>query len=110
MPQAGVTKGDPTPTPAQRLDLVRAFQMQAMQRQDPLAANLGVISADLMGIAHGLAATVQAALASGPASAEGRQRFVQDAELYLKFVRQIDRLALIERQLPSSGKGDENGR
>jgi hypothetical protein len=87
----------------QRMDLVRAFQVQAMRRQDPLAANLGVISADLMVFAHGLAAAVQDKLARAPALTDQYRRLVQDAELYLKFVRQIDRLAQIQRQLSQDG-------
>jgi hypothetical protein len=109
-PATGTTPGDAPPTLDQRLALVRAFQAQAMRRQDPRAANLGIISADLMGFAHGLAATVQANLAQRPASAEGRQRFIQDAEVYLKVVRQVNRLAQIERQLCPPTKGDEKGR
>src|SRR4051794_31243939 len=92
--------GGPPPSRQQRLALVRALQAQALRQEDALAANLGVLSADLMGFAHALAATVQAGLAEGAASAEGRQRFGQDAELYLKFIRQIDRLAQLERQRP----------
>src|SRR5579871_5985466 len=92
---------DPAPSREQRLALVRALQAKALRQEDPLAANLGVLSADLMGFAHALAATVQASLAEGTASAEGRQCFAQDAELYLKFVRQIDRLAQLARQRPS---------
>jgi hypothetical protein len=87
--------------------LARAFQARALQRPDPLAANLGVIAGDLMGLAHGLAAGVQANLARGTASAEGRQRFVQDAELYLKFVRQIGHFAQIERRLSPPKQGEE---
>jgi hypothetical protein len=90
------------------LALVRAFQAQAARRPDPLAANLGVISGDLMGFAHALAAAVQADLAQGATSAKGHRRFVQDAEVYLKVVRQIDRLAQLERQLSPPRKGEED--
>jgi hypothetical protein len=60
---AGQPPDDPTPTPAQRLALVRAFQSRALGRLNPLAANLEVISGDLMLFAHRLAASVQADLA-----------------------------------------------
>jgi len=65
-----------------------------------LAANLGVIAADLMGFAHGVAAMVQANLAQGLTSTEGHAKFIENSELYLKFIRQIDRLAQLERHPP----------
>ena len=88
------------PTRDQRLGLVRAFQAQAMLRRDPLAANL----VRLTGRPE---FRLQAALGQGPTSPEAHKRFVHDAEMYLKFVRQIDRLAQIERQLspPTRGEG-----
>jgi hypothetical protein len=103
------TPTDGAPTREQRRALVRALQARAAGRPDPLAANLGVITADLIGIAHDLAAAVQADLAQGPGPAEGRQRLARDAELYLKFVRQIDRLAQLERQRPAppGGRGED---
>jgi hypothetical protein len=81
-----------------------------MRRQDPLAANLGVITADLMGFAHALAAAVQGALAREPASAEARRRLGQDAEVYLKLVRQADRLVQLDRQLSPTPRGAEGGK
>jgi hypothetical protein len=52
---------------------------------------------------------VREGLARWPAV--GRQRLGQDAELYLKFVRQIDRLAQMERRPPPPkvGGGEEKG-
>jgi hypothetical protein len=108
----GPTDGNPSgmsPTSEDRMALVRAFQREAMKRPDPLAANLGVIAADLMGFAHGLAARVQESLSRAATSSGGRQQFVQNADLYLKFVRQIDRLAQLERQLSRPSKGEEKG-
>jgi hypothetical protein len=57
-------QGRPAPTPY--------FQARAARGHGPLAANLGVIAADRMAYAHGLAATVQAPLADGPAAAEAQ--------------------------------------
>jgi hypothetical protein len=89
--------------------LVGALQAQALRRPDPLAANLGVIAGDLMGFAHGLAAAAQAGLADGAASAEARRSFLHNLEVYLKVVRQIDRLAQLERQPPPPRKGEGKG-
>jgi hypothetical protein len=108
-PVAGEGPSASPPSREQRLALVRALQAQALRQEDPLAANLGVLSADLMGFAHTLAPAVQAGLTAAAASAEGRRRFGQDAELYLKFVRQIDRLAQFARQRPSPPRGEAHG-
>lgn len=105
------TAGDPSANPGplsseQRLALVRAFQAQALDRANPLLANLGILSADLMGFSHLLAASVQTNLEQLPSSAQGRKDLFQNAELFLKFVRQIDRLAQIERQLEKPSRED----
>ncbi len=106
---ANDTLGGGAADASERMALVRALQAQAMARPDPLAANLGVITADLIGFAHTLAAAVQAALAREPGPAEGRQQASRDAELYLKFARQIDRLAQLERQLTAPPAGRREG-
>jgi hypothetical protein len=90
---------DRAPTWSERMALVHAYQQQAMARPDPLAANLGTITADLMSFAHALASQTQTQLAQGTVSEETRRQFVANMELYLKVVRQSDRLVQIERQL-----------
>jgi hypothetical protein len=97
-PNNGSTR-DSSPTLSERMALVRAYQQQAMARPDPLAANLGTIAGDLMSFAHALTSLVQPQLLQGAVSEETRRRFVANLELYLKVVRQSDRLAQIERQL-----------
>jgi len=86
-------------TPGDRLGLIRALQEQALRRADPLAANLEVISGDLMLFAYRIRESVEANLAASLASADRCEQFTKQAEMYLRFVRQIDRLAQIERQL-----------
>ena len=105
----GGSPGEAPPSREQRMALVGALQAQALRRPDPLAANLGVIAGDLMGFAHGLAAAAQAGLADGAASAEARRSFLHNLEVYLKVVRQIDRLAQLERQPPPPRKGEGKG-
>jgi hypothetical protein len=90
----------PAPTREQRQSLVRAYQLQAMKRPDPLAANLGVLQADLMQFAHDLAPTIQANLSQAAISSEGRKISFQTIEQYLKIMRQIDRFTQIERGGP----------
>ena len=99
------------PTREQRLALVRSFQARALRQaeSDPLAANLQVISGDLMAFAHRLGEAVQANLAAALTSPDGYDRFARDAELYLKFARQLDRFAQIERQLGGVSKKEAEG-
>jgi hypothetical protein len=97
-PDNGSTR-DSSPTLSERMALVRAYQQQAMTRPDPLAANLGTIAGDLMRIAHALTPLVQPQMLQGTDSEATRRRVVANLELYLKVVRQSDRLAQIERQL-----------
>lgn len=87
-----------TPTWSERMALVRAYQQQALARPDPLAANLGTIAGDVMSFAHALAHLTQTQLAQGTVSEEARRQFVANMELYLKVVRQSDRLVQLERQ------------
>ncbi len=108
----GAAPGGAAPTREQRQALVRAYQAEALRRPGALAANLGVLTADLMGLAHGLGELVREGLERGPGA--GGQRLYRDAELYLKFVRQIDRLAQMERRPPApaptgGGPGGEEG-
>jgi hypothetical protein len=95
----------PEVTSQQRQALVLALQNHALQRPDPLAANLGVLTGDLMGIAHSMANALSAA--AGPESALGQAGAfaLGRIETYLKVVRHIDRLLQVERQLSTPGRG-----
>jgi hypothetical protein len=96
-PGPGPAQGDGHLTHAQRQALARSFQAQAARRRDPLAANIGVITGDLMAIAHGVAAAVEVRLADGPGAAEAGRPLAQSIELYLRIVRQLDHNAKLER-------------
>jgi hypothetical protein len=94
----------PGPGPEEgRLALIRALQTPALAKPDPLVANLQVLNADLMLLAHRARELTEAALAGGQGPAE-QEQFFRRAELYLKVVRQIDRLASLTRQLPAPGR------
>jgi hypothetical protein len=82
-----------------RMKLARTYQKQALERPDPLAANLGVITGDLMGLAHGLGHQVQTQMMQGAAFEDKQRLLFANMDLLLKIVRQVDRLAQIERQL-----------
>jgi hypothetical protein len=90
----------PGPSPAQRARLARAYQAAACRRPDPLAANLGVLTGDLLVLAHGFAEQVPAALAAAGPDPAADPRFARTVELYLKLLRQVDRLAQADRRTP----------
>ncbi len=86
------------PTEQERLDLIRSFQTQALTQPDPLAANLQLLSGDLMLFAHRSRQMLEASLEGTGDGAVQMEQFTRQAELHLKFVRQIDRLAQLTRQ------------
>ena len=81
-----------------RTRLARAYQAQAARRLDLLAANLGMLAGDLMLLAHMMGEQVQAALVDGGASPAADSRLARTIETYLRFVRQVDRFAQLERR------------
>ena len=94
------------PTAGERAALAGAYQAAALRRDDPLSANLGVITGDLLHFAHSLAPAVKAGLAAREGATEDRhRRSAADFDAYLKLVRQIDRLAQLERQAAPAARG-----
>jgi hypothetical protein len=89
----------------ERLELIRAFQTQAMQRADALAANLAVINGDLMQFAYRLRQSMDQSLTGSEAD---YSQWARQAELYLRCVRQVDRLAQIDRQRGQSAEPEKN--
>jgi hypothetical protein len=82
--------------------LVQSLRNHAITRRDPLAANLEMISADLMLVAHRQKEILEANLAAQRDPARQQEQFASDAERYLKFVRQIERLTRCTRELGRS--------
>ena len=65
-----------------------------------------MITGDLLHFAHALAPAVKASLAVREGAAEDRRpRSAADFDAYLKLVRQIDRLAQLERQAAPAARG-----
>jgi hypothetical protein len=85
----------------ERLELIRTFQLQAMQRVDPLAANLAVINGDLMHFVYRLRQSLDQGLTG---SQPDSQHLARQAELLLRCVRQVDRLAQLDRQLAQAAE------
>jgi hypothetical protein len=106
-PAGGEAVAEGGPTQEQRRALVLAYQAEALRRPNPLSANLTMITADLMGLAHRLVESVKEGLGPGPA---GLQRLGRHADLYLKVVGQIGRLVQMEQRPPfSPPAGGEKG-
>jgi hypothetical protein len=92
----------PVPTAEDRARLIQGLAARAFRRADPMQANLEALTADLMLLAHGLTPRVQADLAE-LAAGGCPDRLARSPELYLKFARQIDRLAQAARQRTPAG-------
>jgi hypothetical protein len=92
------------PTQDARIALLQKFRIEAVQRPDALAANLAVINADLMTLAHGLERKIEKHLLATERSAELHPRVLRETTIYLAVVRQIDRLTQIDGQLRKSAK------
>ena len=86
------------PTREDRTRLAEAYQARALRRPDLLAANLGVLAGDLLLLAHAVGDRARAS-AAGAAAPGGGPRLAPTAELFLRLVRQIDRLAHLEHQM-----------
>ncbi len=86
------------PTQGEREGLIDALQAYALQRPDPLAANLLMLCAEL--VIH--ATRVNQALAKenpeAPVNSSAYKAYEKKIELQLKVNRQIDRLVGIQRQ------------
>jgi len=81
--------------PDEREALISRYQTEAMQQPDPLRANMGVVSADLMRMMYRYGKSTEMAWAkNGPARDLTRQ-----AETMLKISREIERLARFDRQM-----------
>jgi hypothetical protein len=82
-----------------REKLVRKFQYKALARSNPLAANIGIIAGDLMRLAHMGAVSMQNAIAESKSAGEVLQPDELKTDLYLKLVRQLDRMARMDHEI-----------
>jgi hypothetical protein len=86
------------PSQEEREGLICALRRQALQRFDPLVANLGMVSADLIAFAAQISRSVAQESPEGAITSSGFRAFEKKADLLLKVTRQIDRLASIQFQ------------
>jgi len=88
----------PALSPEDRAHLARAYQARAARRPDLLAANLGVLNAEMMLMAHVLGDRARAGLAATSDTPADAMESARAADMYLKFIRQIERVAQLERR------------
>ena len=96
LPEGTAASGTSTVPSLNRSQLIEKFREQALQKASVFGANLAVINSDLMVFAQGNAESVSPPAAGSP---EALQRFERQANLQLRIVRQIDRLARMDEQL-----------
>ena len=92
----------PEVAPLNRSELIEKFREQALQKPILFAANLAVINCDLMVFAQGNAESVSPPPQEG--APEASKRFEHQANLHLRLVREINRLAQMDQQLANRGK------
>ena len=92
-----------------RLTRIRDYAQAALDQADPLRGNLQACSAELMEIALLLKTAIDEALLD---EANLLQRFKEIGplvDMFLKFHRQIDRYAQLDRHLVAAGRDEEGG-
>ena len=98
----------PEVAPLNRSELIEKFREQALRKPNVFAASLAVINSDLMVFAQGNAESVSPPPPEG--SPEASKRFEHKANLHLRIVREINRLAQIDQQLANRGESElQNG-
>lgn len=99
----GSPQNPPSGSPPTRAELIERYRQQALQKPDPLAANLALINSDLMLFDGGNAESVSLPSAGPDQSPEALQRFEKQLNRQLRLVRQIDRLTRINEELENRG-------
>jgi hypothetical protein len=85
---------------AKRLERANEHLLESLKKADPLEANLGAVSSDLMGMACRLNDAIVESFGKG--SLDHFEKLVPAIDAYLRVARQIDRLASLDRRLASS--------
>jgi hypothetical protein len=96
-----VDAGAPDPA-QQRRQVIAAYRSAGLQMDNPLAANLAVINCDLMEVAARTVMPVTDLLQRAREDGASLSDCERWANLHLRFVKQIDRLAAISQKLEAS--------
>jgi hypothetical protein len=79
-----------------------AYRRRALTEPNPLLGSLGVLTSDLMAIAHSHAVAIRRALATGPGDLESLAAVQPALHFALQLNRQIDRFVQLELRLTGS--------
>ena len=85
----------PAPTPDDRWRAVQAYQAAAAANPDPTVVNLGYVNGDLLRLAHQMALAIHDATHAGALT----PKVTAGLDMYLKILRQWDRLESIRQSL-----------
>lgn len=118
MPDSATTLGDPpispevpkmppttTLTASQstasevRLHRIDELQMQSLQQEDPLQANLGAANGALLRFGYRMEQAIEDVLQQSANPLERFERLAPAIDMYLKVMRQVDRFAQLDQRL-----------
>jgi hypothetical protein len=84
--------------PAERRKRIEQYERWSLKRRDPLAANLGAVSAGLMRIAAGLEEALLEAMCAAPLRPERIQQLAPTLDFHYRCARLIERFGSLARQ------------
>lgn len=92
---------------SKRLARIHEYLVDALEQVDALQANLGAASSDLMLLGFRMKDAIETALRDASNPLGQFNELMPAIESYLKVVRQIDRLAQLDRRLTETRVGGE---
>ena len=112
--RASTSPAEPDPAAADvsrlRLERIREYLVESLEQPNALRANVGAISSDLMLMGVRLKEAIDEGLADGSNPLGRFEQLMPAIEGYLKVIRQIDRLAQLDRHLSEAQAGPERPR
>lgn len=82
-----------------RLQRIMEYLDEALNKKNPLEANLGAANSDLLLIGYRLKNTIDMALADPPEGLSQVEELMPAINTYLRIIKQIERLAQLDRRL-----------
>jgi hypothetical protein len=82
-----------------RLQRMHDFLVQSLGRPDPLRANVGAVSVDLMSLSHMMKQAIDERLRDGNPSIEAMAKVAPALDSYLRLNRQLGRFLDLEKHL-----------
>jgi len=111
---AEITSAPPSPVASEepyetfreaRLKCLTNYQTKAFSQQDPLLANIGGLTAGMVGIAHWLEDAIHQVVDGQPPTLELVQKVNPALETHLRLLRQVDRFVAQLQRAPQAPRG-----